>query len=579
VDLYATAGVTSGYQCMCFPFAAEQTYMYKLSYGTRQCQPNLVDTVTWQHGAHLFKAGANYIQTTAYMGDGALARSPAIQNDYSTGAQVLANTMSTLSIVNALRQDPTFKNLGIFFQDEWRFRPRLSLSLGLRWDLSPSPSVSGGQPRTYDGDLNNLATLTLAPVETPLYATEHTNFAPRFGLAAVMHNRPNHEVVLRAGGGVFFGTGQTFANVANGAGGLGGGRTQILTPANPPAYPLTYPIPVSAVYSPIPPIAPPYALGAIINRSYTPPYVIQWSVGLEQAVGQAQSITFSYVGNDAPRPGHWAYYSPGTLNPVFSTFEAWQNGPGSSYSALQVQYKRQAFRGLQVVAGYTWSHAIDSNSTDETGLTPLQRGNSDFDVRNNFNAALLYNLPSQYSSLWQRALAGGWSVGMRLAARTAFPVQVQGPTETDNVTGQQYASAVNYNGQNPYVYKAGIPGGRQFNAGVFSVATTAEGNNGTGPRNFLRGFGYGQADISLQRRFPIREEVGLLFRAEAFNIANHPAFGALNVTCGVSTPGAACNNVLMGQAISTLSNSLGGLTSLYQQGGPRSLQLALKLQF
>jgi len=246
---------------------------------------------------------------------------------------------------------------------------------------------------------------------------------------------------------------------------------------------------------------------------------------------------------------------------------------------LQVQFKRQAVRGLQVLAGYTWSHAIDSNSSDYFGGLVLQRGNSDFDVRNNFNAALVYNLSGNYSSLWQKAILGGWNGDLRFAARSAFPVQVQGPLVLDSVTGQEYASRLNYNGQNAYVAKQGIPGGRQFNPAVFSVPTVAEGSNGDAPRNFLRGFGYSEADVSLQRRFPIHESVGLLFRAEAFNITNHPAFGAVNVTCGVSTAGEACNNTLMGQATATLSSSLGGLTSLYQQGGPRSLQLALKLQF
>lgn len=104
---------------------------------------------------------------------------------------------------------------------------------------------------------------------------------------------------------------------------------------------------------------------------------------------------------------------------------------------------------------------------------------------------------------------------------------------------------------------------------MFSVPTTAEGHNGTAPRNFLRGFGYSEADVSLQRRVPIRDEIALLFRTEAFNITNQPVFGALNATCGVTASGVRCNNALMGQATATLSNSLSGLSSLYQQGGPR----------
>jgi hypothetical protein len=586
-DLFAPAGVSGGTQELVLSFPGSgATYQEMSRYGTRQFQPNFVETVTWQHGRHLFKAGANYVQTKVYMGDGSLSPGPETLYTYFNGAHVLSNTLDELELLAVARQDPTFKNLGVFFQDEWRLHPRLSLSLGLRWDLSPSPSVSGAPARTYAGDLNNLASLTLAPAGTPIYATDYANFAPRFGLAAVIHNEPGHELVFRAGGGVFYGTGQSFANVFGNGHGLGSGYEQLYTPYKTPTaiypVPMSYPTPPSAINNDIPPIASPYALGFIVARDYTPPKAIQWSVSLEQAIGKAQSVTFSYVGTDAPQLGHWAEYSPATVkNSLFGGFEAFQNGPGSEYNSLQVQYKRQAFRGLQVLAGYTWSHSIDSNSTDYSNASglPLQRGNSDNDVRNNFNAALVYNLPSQYASIWQRAILGGWSVDMRLAARTAFPVQIQGAVYTDSVTGEELYARLNYNGQNPYVYKPGIPGGRQFNPAVFSVPAGAEGGNGDAPRNFLRGFGYSEADVSLQRRFPIHDEVSLLFRTEAFNITNHPAFGAVSATCGVSTAGATCSNTLMGQATATLSNSLSGLSSLYQQGGPRSLQLALKLQF
>lgn len=586
VDLYALAGVTNaGEQELAFHFPSSGTVYQEASHsGTRQFQPNLVDTVTWQHGRHLFKAGANYVQTTAYMADGNISSGPNTFYYYTGNAtNILYNILNDYTNTSVARQDPTFKNLGVFFQDEWRFRPRLSLSLGLRWDLSPAPSVSGAPARTYLGSLSNLASLQLAPLGTPLYPTDYTNFAPRFGLAAVIHNEPGRELVLRIGGGLFWGTGQSFSDVFGIGDGLGGGYEAIYnSTTNTSVFSKSYPIPPSQINNYIPPLAPPYSLSYTIARDYAPPKAIQWSVAMEQALGNAQSITFSYVGTDAPQLGHWNYYEPGKYNTLFtSNFYAFQNGPGSEYNSLQVQYKRQAFRGLQVLAGYTWSHSIDWNSTEYSNATalPFQRGNSDNDVRHNANAALVYNLPSQYASLWQRAVLGGWNASMRLAARTAFPAQLQGVAYVDPVTGQEDYGRLNYNGKYPYVHKAGIPGGRQFNPAMFSVPTTAEGYNGTAPRNFLRGFGYSEIDVSVQRRFPIHDELGLLFRAEAFNLPNHPAFGAVNVNCGTSTAGATCNNVLMGQATATLNNSLSGLSSLYQQGGPRSLQLALKLQF
>jgi hypothetical protein len=81
-------------------------------------------------------------------------------------------------------------------------------------------------------------------------------------------------------------------------------------------------------------------------------------------------------------------------------------------------------------------------------------------------------------------------------------------------------------------------------------------------------------DVAIRREFPIYERLKLQFRAEAFNVFNHPNFGTINSTFCPAGPG--CT---FGQSTATLANSLGGLNSLYQMGGPRSMQFALKLTF
>ncbi len=86
----------------------------------------------------------------------------------------------------------------------------------------------------------------------------------------------------------------------------------------------------------------------------------------------------------------------------------------------------------------------------------------------------------------------------------------------------------------------------------------------------MRGFGAWQMNLALRRNFPIHEALTLQFRAEAFNIFNHPNFGAINPSVSQAT---------FGQATRTLANSLGVLSPLYQMGGPRSMQFALKLIF
>ena len=100
--------------------------------------------------------------------------------------------------------------------------------------------------------------------------------------------------------------------------------------------------------------------------------------------------------------------------------------------------------------------------------------------------------------------------------------------------------------------------------------TNVSSGLGDAPRNFARGFDAVQMDMAVRREFPIYERLKLQFRAEAFNIFNHPSFGTVNSSFGQAT---------FGQATATLASSLGVLNPLYQMGGPRSMQFALKLIF
>ncbi|HEY4048042.1 MAG TPA: TonB-dependent receptor, partial [Acidobacteriaceae bacterium] len=570
IDLYKAQGLSrNGGQALITLSYPNSTYLYQQSYGSLQFQPNAVDTVSWSHGKHLFKAGVDYRQTTAYYGYGNLSRGPRVTYSF-TNADVILKNSAAITAQNILRTDPTMKNLGLFVQDEWHLHPRLSLSLGVRWDLYPPPSVSGAPTYTYTGNINDPSSLGLSRANAPLYKTTYTNFAPRVGVAVVINNQPGHELVFRGGGGLFYdgiSLNQTFGFGTN----IGGAQQVNYTQA----FPLT----PSQILVPVT-IAPPYTFQWYPDNQLVPQSNIQWSATLEQALGDKQSVTLGYVATLGHKLSTIKKYSISKLNPQFSDFYLYQNGPGSNYNSLQLKYQRQMQHGLQVLASYTWSHAIDWASADNapTAAFPLQRGNADFEVRNNFAAALVYNLPTQYKRTLERALFGYWNANLYVVARSAFPYTPVGPAVIDPVTGYQISGQLNYNGKQPYVYKAGIPGGRQIDPTIFSITTNPLGA-GTAPRNFLRGFGEAQANLAIQRSFPLFERSQLQFRAEAFNFLNHPTFGTANTTCGVTTPGATCNNVLMGQANNTLSDALGGTSTLYQQGGPRSMQFMLKFLF
>jgi hypothetical protein len=123
------------------------------------------------------------------------------------------------------------------------------------------------------------------------------------------------------------------------------------------------------------------------------------------------------------------------------------------------------------------------------------------------------------------------------------------------------------------LYGSQYPGGKASNPAAFAPPPT--GQQGNFGRNVLRGFGAWQADVAFQRQFNLTDKIGLRFRGEVFNLFDHPNFGP---------PDNNLTDALFGQSTQTLASSLAstdnaGFNPLYQIGGPRSIQLALKLQF
>jgi hypothetical protein len=559
VDLLALSGVDSsnGYLGFFLSFPGYHSFAFTGSSVGKQDQWNIVETLTQKRGSHLLKAGIDYRRT----GVTAQSNSPQIEYFYTSSQSVVANSPRVFVNVPS-RQYPEFTNFSAFVQDEWRATRALSFSLGLRWELNPAPGVtSGPESRTIDGDFNNPATLTLAPAGTPLYHTTHYNFAPRVGMAAMLRDTLGYQLVFRAGGGVFYDTGQQLFQLFGSARSPGTGfdATYAASPAN--AFPLS-----ASLWNIPPSVNPPYSTIYVTSQHLQLPYTLQWNATLEQALGKSQSISLGYIGANGRRLLDQNTYSPN--NSVFSNIVVYQNGLTSSYNALQAQYKRTISRGLQALASYTWSHALDYESQDD-GFYPYKYGNSDFDVRNNFTAALSYSLPSQVGSHFTSVLVGHWGIDVRFTARSGFPVTLFGNTLIDPVTGLNTDSSLNLvPGQPIYIYGTQYPGGRSVNPAAF---TLPQGTDlGNAPRNFVRGFGETEINFAVRREFPVTERLHLQFRAEAFNLLNHPNFGYIDPYYG---------DALFGQATETLASSIGGLTSLYQQGGPRSFQFSLRLQF
>jgi hypothetical protein len=545
-----------------------------------QRQWNFVDTLGIARGRHQMKFGIDVRRLYPEIHTG----TPSVSYLYFSEASIQANN-ADLGVVTAQAPAfPLYTNVSSFAQDEWKVNQRLSLSMGLRWEINPAPGAAQGNlPYTVTGQ--TFATLALAPQGTPLWKTSWYNFAPRLGAAYLMKSEPGWETVIRGGAGVFFDTAQQYGS--NGYRGPGFSTTSVFGAIVGSSG--IFPQPADLVNPPIvnPPV-PPYGTAYAYPAHLQLPYTLQWNASVQQALGKAQALTVSYVGANARRLLEQNQFDVSLFNPNFANVQFTRNGLTSDYNALQVQYQRRLTDGLQALASYTWSHSIDFGSQNAT--LPYLRGDSDFDVRHNFSAAVSYDLPDRFRSRFVGALLHHWGIDDRFTARTSFPVPLQGNVQTDQATGQEFYGGLDQvQGQPLYIsgsecaalYNSGkqCPGDRAINPNAFAVPSGSI--QGNAPRNFVRGFGAWQMDIAVRREFPIYERLRLQFRAEAFNVFNHPNFGTINPTyCSpVPTSPAFAPGCTFGLATGTLANSLGGLNALYQMGGPRSIQFALRLTF
>jgi hypothetical protein len=580
VDLAQMQGINTraghAYQVQFFLNFPPYPGLTQFSQSTVQRQWNLVDSVSASVGHHQFKFGIDYRRLSPAVAQFA----PYAAYDFFSESSLQANSVDLGFGDNLTDARPIYLNFSAFAQDTWHVSSRLNLSLGLRWEVDPAPgAVKGNLPYTVEG-VNNLSTMTLAPQGTPLWPTTWYNFAPRLGAAYALRNQNGFETVFRAGGGVFFDTGQQSGSL----GYQGPGFSAVSAFGDLLGAPASFPVPLSQVAPPIinPPV-PPYSsvLGPLPVYAFAPhyqlPYTLQWNASIGQALGSLQELTISYVGAHGDRLLMQTEIAAGSFNSNFGAVYIQTNGLTSDYNALQTQLQRRLRHGLQILASYTWSHSIDYGSFDLA--TPYLRGNSDFDVRHNFSTAFAYELPNnRFPNPLANALLDHWGVDGRVGARTGFPITLLGNSIVDPSTGSTYFGNLDLvPGQPLYIYGAhcttvygnglGCPGGRAINPGAFTLPASGPGD---APRNFVRGFGAWQIDFAFRREFPLSEKLKLQFRAETFNVLNHPSFGTIDNAFG---------DPRFGQATATLNSSLQGLSPLYQLGGPRSMQFAMKLIF
>ena len=442
----------------------------------------------------------------------------------------------------------------IFAQDTLHLTDRLDLLLGLRWEFTPTPYSYGSQTTSYPyvGYWSGTGTEPVQLAENiypngPIWPMRYNQFAPRVGVAYYLR-RP--DVVIRAGAGIFYDT--QMASIISNENPLTAWQ-YLPTSASPSTYSGELPNTPSTLYL---------------------PQVLEWRTTIEKSVGESSALSLSYVGS----AGRRLLRNDATIDSQSNILQSlsFTSEGKSDYEALLAQFRGNITPRLYTFLSYTWSHSIDTGSSDTEpflfqpgAVNENDRGSSSFDVRHVLTAALGYRVGARHSPLLRN-----WSISTTLFARTGFPFDV---TTVDRSLGLGFDNSGRADlipGRPIWIFTPSIPGGRELNPAAF--AAPLSGRNGTLGRDVLTGPGLFQIDASLRRQFRLFRSISAEASISAFNLLNHPAF---------SNPVSYLGSALFGQSTSTANLMLGsgspttGLTPLYQAGGPRTVELGLRFTF
>jgi hypothetical protein len=516
------------------------------------------DTMSKVKGRHALTWGGTIYRI--WVNTNSTAR-PTMQ--FNSPQDFVNDQLSTVTIVNATPGNGVrATQIGLFVNDKFQVLPTLSADLGLRYDIETVPNDSRYATRPYD-----TRTGTLGPPGDPYFAINNKDFGPRVGIAW----SPKPRFVIRSGYGIYF------QDYPVGLGLFIPGNT---VPGNVTLLQQQIPnlsYPYDPFLSQAAALPPPNVAGFPWHKSDT--YANQWNLSVADQLSQNMSFQVAYIGNygvNLQREEGINYFDP-TLgarpNSNFGNIALQTNSGFSSYNALQLSFIRRAGKaGLSFQANYTFGHAIDDVEDPSVGPsdpqnlnnTDAERGNGSGDVRQNFTFNLLYDVPLGEghrfpSSGFGSKLFSGWRVSTLGILRTGVADTVYIGTNTfgnSDFTNQRPDCVA---GVNPYANPRTIT--NWLNPAAFSMPIA--GTFGNCGRNTIYGPSFRNVDFSMLKETKLAGTRNLEFRAEFFNILNHPAFAQPETTFG--TPG-------FGNIFNTLGRTLGAGTS-------RQIQIALKFSF
>ncbi|MBI3661454.1 MAG: TonB-dependent receptor [Acidobacteria bacterium] len=576
---------------------------------------------TWIKGNHTFKMGGNWQYASTF----------SIRNRSRSSLVVAGYTVpDSISQILTLRFGSAARNFGstnrhifqhsfgFYFQDDWKVRPRLTISYGLRYEISTALGENDKQGANFDPVLG---LVNLGPTMKALHDKDLNNFGPRAGLAWDIFG--NGKTALRVGYALTYDQTNFGAIHAPQAAYFNGNRTGAFTNITQNNFSKRAPTsgilgaptvtaanlndcfdingnaatwvcagPGHTIYGANPTGAPPFNAFGVV-RNFKVPMFHNYQVSIQQELLKNTVLTVSYVGSkgrqlpqvralnarpigcfgQAPigpcaRPFDTVFQTGGV--PTFLQVNQLTNDGESDYSSLQVSLRQQNWHGITTQYNFTWGHCIDLGSNNRgggrTNSSPFQnpyrpeanRGNCDHDVRRNFNAGGTYTIP--FPKGWGR-VTEGWEIGTVITLLDGRPFTAN--IGSRDRTGQGLSGNNRADCLSKPVYHTRTPGSYVEGAAFAQPANNQVGSCG---RNSLRGPGLAQVDMSVIKTTRLTEKFKVQFRWELTNAFNRANFGF-----PVSN--------IRSSDFGVISSTPDIYNPVISQGGPRAMQWVVKFLF
>ena len=559
----------------------------------------IADNVSYVMGRHSFKFGTEFrdFKNSNFNGDPGALTFNSVNNFIAGNVDSSARTIG--NVANRINENA----LDFYAMDSFKFKPYLTIELGVRYGWNMTPSEGGDRFVNFvpGGALGSM----LVPTTTP-YGQQNKNFQPRVGFAwDVFHNG---KTLLRSG--YAYQVDQPITGVVTG-----------LT-SNPP-FALPISIATQQTFAALPALfngTPSSVAPIFVDPNFKNADVQSWNLNIQQQLTRSSSAMIGYFGNkgthlendiNANQTAVLGQVGTGATNlslpfqklspsspflpnvPLAASITERESGSNSIYNALWATFTQRTSRGLQFNASYTYSHSIDDVSRNDAGIQAqnstdifLSRGSSDFDARHRFVANAIYDLPFKGNRV-----VSGWEIAPIISWQTGNPFNL---VAFNSSSFNGVGSTITLNASGP-IHTSGNPLGQWIsNPNVLSVPCTLTSTSPTATptcvpgtltfgnvgRNSVYGPGFTNMDLALAKNTKISERLNVQLRVDAFDVLNHPNYGQPGASGGFLAaslqPSFASN---AGNQFSTFSTIGSTRFPTGDSGSSRQLQFALKFQF